>query len=187
MELVLLLIALSLVALRTWMGWRLGASYEIRQLLAALFATLVALRYWYQVAEMITADSQLVAAGVFVALFVAAWLLVSQVVNFRGEVYQSVQPNPVDNVLGAVTGLLSGALLGGSLLLVLVVALPGKWDDFDAVKIPVRLDEVPVAVFRSIEQNLAGVSAESAACAPLPQIQASGESSAERSWGIAWK
>lgn len=175
LPLIIFLIALLPVALRAWMGWNLGATREIRYLLTGLFASLVALRYWYlatmAAADFIPLDPRFLAVGVFGIIFSAAWILASLTVNLNGEFYQSVLPNPLDKVLGAVSGLLSGAVLGGSLLLVLAVGLTGKFENFDTTQFPVRLDQFPIATFQMVEQCAADVPAESAAHTWFPQLE----------------
>lgn len=81
--------------------------------------------------------------------------------NLRGEVYQSLLPNPVDNVLGAICGLVSGALLGGSVMLFFAIALPGKSGGFAPDNFPVRLNHMPTGTFRLIEEVGAGVPSDS--------------------------
>jgi len=163
-ELIILLLALVPVVLRTWIGWRLGATFEMRHLLAALFAMLVALRYWHPASmaasSVIALDARSLAAVVFLFLFIVAWVLAALVVNLRGEVVQSVAPNPLDHVLGGASGLISGALLGGSLLLVLTVATSGALDT-----------QFPVQVFRIVEEHVAGVSPANPAHTLFPLFQ----------------
>ena len=186
LPLLIFLIALIPVVLRAWMGWRLGATTEMRYLLTALFASLVALRYWYlttlEAADFIPLAARFLAVGVFGIEFSAAWLVASLIVNLKGEVYQSVLPNPLDQVLGVVSGLFSGALLGGSLLLILAVGLTGNPAGFDARKFPVRLDQFPIAAFQILEQRVADVPADSVAHTLFPQAENSSGTPAVPSW-----
>jgi len=187
LPLLIFLIALIPVVLRAWMGWRLGATTEMRYLLTALFASVVALRYWYPAtmaaADFIPLAARFLAVGVFVIEFSAAWLVASLIVNLKGEVYQSVLPNPLDQVLGVVSGLFSGALLGGSLLLILAVGLTGKPENFDVGQLPVRLDELPVAAFQMLEQRVVDVPAGSPAHTLFPQV----DDSSEKQSVLVWK
>ena len=127
LSLILILAALAVIGLRGWLGWRFGATSEMRYVLASLFAVLVAQRYWYRAStaasDIVKLDPQFVAAAMFVVIFLIAWMVGALAVNLKGEVYQSVTPNPSENVLGAICGLISGALLGGSLLLVASTAM----------------------------------------------------------------
>ena len=188
-ELIIFLVALILTGLRVWMGWRLGATAEMRYVLAFLFATLVSLRSWHPltaaVSELITMDPQILAAGVFALVFVVAWMLAALIVNLRGEVYQSVSPNPVDNVLGAICGLASGALLGGSVMLFFAIALPGKLGGFEPDNFPVRLNHIPTGTFRLIEEGVAGVPADSPAHTLFPLVKI--EHSLKGEVALVWK
>jgi len=188
-ELIIFLLALILTGLRVWMGWRLGATAEMRYVLAFLFAMLVSLRYWHPltaaVSGLITIDPQILAAGVFALIFVLAWMLAALVVNLRGEVYQSVLPNPVDNGLGALCGLVSGALLGGSVMLFFAIALPGKFGGFEPDHFPVRLNHIPIGTFRFIEEDVAGMPADSPAHTLFPSVNV--EHSLKGEAALVWK
>lgn len=178
-ELLIFLAALLLVLFRMGIGWKRGATWELRHVIAYLFATLVALRYWQFVTQTLAGyfsfDPQYLAAAAYVLLFLIALLPVGFVVNLRGEAYESVFFNPVDRTLGVLAGICSGGLLAASLLLVLTLALPGKVENFDASKLPVRLDRAPFTVFRLTEFHLAGVPKDSASRTPLPELQAGRE------------
>lgn len=189
LELFIFVIALIPVALRAWLGWRFGAASEMRHLLAALFAVLVSLRYLHQAtmtaASFIEVDPLYLAAVAFVLLFGLAWKICGLAINFKGQIYQSVAPNPADNILGGLAGLVSGALLGGSLWIVLFLIFSPKMDASDAVKFPHSLGRFPIAVFRFVERQ-AGIRSDGLARTPFPQIEA-GKDSAETRAVLVWK
>jgi len=171
-ELIVFLAGLLPVALRGWIGWRTGATLEMRHTLTWLFALLAALRYWRPAAEtalgFLSLDPQYVSAAVFLALFVGAALVAGLIVNLRGGFYQSVAPNVFDNALGALCGVVSGALIGGVLVMLCAFVLPGKVEGFDAAKFPERLDRLPQWVFQTVETEAAGIAAKSAAATQFP-------------------
>jgi Uncharacterized membrane protein, required for colicin V production len=171
-ELIIFLVALVPVVVRTVLGWRGGATLEMRHVLVYLFSLLAALRYWKPgtelALEMFSGDPQILGALVFLLAYVVAAVLAGFLVNLRGEFYQSVAPNKFDNALGALCGLVSGTLLGGTLLLFAAFLLPGRVGNFDAAKYPVRLDLVPVRIFQTIETGVAGVAPDSPARTQFP-------------------
>lgn len=171
-ELLIFLLGLLPVALRGWIGWRTGATLEMRHTLVYLFAVLAALRYWRPASETVLGflplDPQFAAAGVFLAIFVLAALVAALIVNLKGEFYQSVAPNLFDNALGAVCGVFSGALLGGVLVMLCAFVMPGKVEAFDAAKFPARLDRLPQWVYQTVEAGVARIAAKSPAATQFP-------------------
>ncbi len=171
-ELLVFLLGLLPVALRGWIGWRTGATLEMRHTLTYLFALLAALRYWRPATEVVLGvvplDLQFVAVAVFLALFVAAALVAGLAVNLKGEFYQSVAPNVFDNALGAVCGVVSGALIGGVLVMLCAFVLPGKVEGFEAAKFPQRLDRLPQWVFQAVETEIAGIASTSPSATQFP-------------------
>lgn len=171
-ELIVFLVALLPIVLRGMLGWRAGATLELRHTLVYLFSMLAALRYWKPATEfalvIVSMDPQVVSTIVFLAIYLAAALLSGLIVNLRGEFYQSVAPNRLDNGLGAACGVLSGALLGGVVLLLCAFLLPGKVENFNAAKFPVRLDQFPAWVFQKIETGVGQVGVNSSARTQFP-------------------
>ena len=189
LELGIFLIALLAVLLRVWQGWRHGATREIRWLLACLFGMLVALRYWYQATEAVSRwvhrDPRLLAAAVFAVLFVVAAELAFFAIRRRAEHVQSVEPNPLNTLLGAILGLFSGAVIGSSLLLVFSLELPALTSGFDRRNFPLPLEQLPLGAFRAIEKNIAGIPPQSPSHTPLPELPAGGEP-ASKPPGFVW-
>lgn len=171
-ELIIFLVALLPVALRAGLGWRTGATFELRHTLVYLFSLLAALRYWKPGTEvalqLVSFDPQIVSAIVFLLIYLVAALLSGLIVHIKGAFYQSVAPNKVDNVLGALCGICSGALLGGVIMLLCAFVLPGKIETFDTAKFPARLDQLPVWVFQTMETELARIPLNSAARTQFP-------------------
>lgn len=191
LELILFFVALVPVLWRGWLGWKMGATSELRFLIVSLFGLLVALRYWYQTTAALTdflpIDPQYLAAGVCIVLFLAAAALAGLVVNLKGEVYQSVQTNYLDSGLGVVSGLLGGGLIAASILLAASVALPGKVEGFDVKNYPMALHEYPAALFRELEKNVAHIEQASTAHTPLPVLKGSSDASAGNAKVVTWE
>lgn len=171
-EILVFLVALLPIALRGMLGWRSGATLEMRHTLVYLFSLLAALRYWKPATEfalsLFSLDAQIVSTIVFLAIYLVAALIAGLIVNLKGEFYQSVAPNKLDNGMGAVCGALSGALLGGVVLMLGAFLMPGKVENFDAAKFPVRLDQFPAWVFQTVEISVAGVEEKSPARTQFP-------------------
>ncbi len=191
LELILFFVALVPVLWRGWLGWKMGATSEIRFLIVALFGLLVSLRYWYQATAALTdflpVDPQYLAAGVCIVLFLAAAALAGLVVNLKGEVYQSVQTNYLDSGLGVLSGLLGGGLIAASILLAASVALPGKVEGFDVKNYPMALHEYPATLFRELEKNVAHIEQASTARTPLPSLELTESDPGQKSRVILWK
>lgn len=175
-ELIVFLVALVPLLSRAVLGWRTGATLELRHTLTYLFATLAALRFWKPVTDwglgLFPSDPQMVGTIAFLAVFVLSALLAGLVVNLKGPFYQSVAPNPLDQGLGALAGLVSGALLGGVLVLLCAFLFPTKVPDFRTENLPARWDRLPVTVYQTAEA-LAGVAEGDAARTQFPVAPAS--------------
>jgi uncharacterized membrane protein required for colicin V production len=171
-ELIIFLVALLPIALRAVLGWRTGATFELRHTLVYLFSLLAALRYWKPgtvvALQWVSADPQIVSAIVFLLIYLAAALLSGFIVNLKGAFYQSVAPNKLDNALGALCGMCSGALLGGVIMLLCAFVVPGKVETFDTAKFPARLDQLPVWVYQTMETKVARIPLNSAARTQFP-------------------
>lgn len=157
-EYIILIIATVPVLVRASLGWRRGLTTEIRSVLVYLFALLVALRYWQPVANKVTPmlpiDSAATAAWVFFALFFVASIASAVVTGLRGKVFQSVNSNPLDQILGLAAGVFSGSILAGALLLIVSLTLPARWPEFDPGRIPSRVDHWPYAILRAVEDHI---------------------------------
>lgn len=164
----LLVVAAIPILYRGWNGFRYGLSAEIRHLLTIFFAMLVAIRLWKPCAERLVDalnfDQRWVTIGAFVVLFTIAAVVASVIFKVNSRVFQSVQMNYLDKVLGLVGGLFSGALLGACILWLSTIAMPGKYDTVDYAK---SLIDFPREVFQSIE-TLVGVAPDSAARIQYP-------------------
>ncbi len=189
MELSLVLVALVPIIVRAWIGWRRGASFEVRSLIVYLFATLAAVRFWYPasraLAGWVPLDPQFLAAVVFGILFLAAMIPAALAVNLRGPVIESVSANPVNTVCGALAGILSGSLISGALLAIAVLVLPSRVEGFDPEKMPVWFDGFSVTVFRAVESRIARVPSDDPAHSPLPHVLPAAEQNAPPL--IVWK
>jgi uncharacterized membrane protein required for colicin V production len=170
-EISLLVIAVLPVLYRAWIGWRHGASTEVRHLLVNLFGVLVAVRFWQPWTQTIstglTFDPRWIALSSFVLLYALGSAVAGFTVRLKSEVYQSVKPDPVNRGLGLLFGGFTGALLGACLLWLAMIALPGK---FDAVPLAGSLAGWPRAIVRSIETNIAGVAPDSTGRTKYPQV-----------------
>jgi len=167
----LLVIAALPVLYRAWIGWRHGASTEMRHLLVNLFGVLVAIRFWQPWTQTIsgglTFDPRWVALSAFVLLYALGSTVAGFAVRLKGQVYQSVKPDYVNRALGLLSGAFTGALLGACLLWLAMVAMPGK---FDEVPQAMSLAAWPRDMVRGIETNLAGVAPDSAGRTKYPQV-----------------
>ena len=177
------LILATLPALhRGWAGWRNGAAVEIRYLLMFLFAVLFATACWQAcLAPGEGLDPRKVAIWTFIGLFVAGCGVAAITVQIRSKIYRSVKPGRADQILGAVAGVFSGALLGACILWMATIAEPGKFESVDAAK---RLAGAPRAIFQAIE-TLVGVPAGSPARTRYPVTMMIGDDASRAA--VVWK
>jgi len=179
LELALLMLALVPALLRGWLGWRLGATVEARWVLTILFAFLVAIRFWEGTTDILlkilVMEPRILAASIFLVLFIAAAAFGGLIFGLRAGVYQSVLPNYFDKVLGTLLGLFSGLMLGGGLLLLVGLAAP---QTFDTTKLAARLDNIPQAVFQAVEKNVAGIPINGSSRTLFPRMETAPEGSA---------
>jgi len=170
-EISLLVVAALPVFYRAWIGWRHGASTEIRHLLVNFFGVLVAIRYWQPwtqtIAGGLTFDPRWVALSSFVLLYALGSAVAGFAVRLKSQVYQSVKPDYVNRGLGLLSGAFTGALLGACLLWLATVAMPGK---FNAVPQAVSLAAWPRDIVRGIETGIAGVAPDSTGRTKYPQV-----------------
>lgn len=170
-DLSLLAVAAILILYRAWAGWRQGATNEMRHLITNLFGLLFAVRFWQPCAESlivgVTIDPRWVTTGTFVALFGVGAMVAGFVVKLNAPAYQSVKADYVNQGLGVVAGIFSGALLGGSLLWLASVATP---DQFAAAPSAKALAQFPRDVVRRLEGSVAGVGAASPSRMKFPRV-----------------
>ncbi len=174
LELIISLIALALVFTGILLGWKHGGAAVLRYALVTLFATLVALRFWYVPFPLILRFSLppgFSAAAIFIALFVLGGGLAAAVVNLKVAGFQNVFTNIADNITGAVLGLFTATLISGSLLIAASFVIPNLGQTYDASKLLTRLDQWPTTVFHVLEEKVAGVPDVSPAHTPLPAWQ----------------
>ncbi len=154
-DLALLALAAIPILYRGWLGCRYGASFEVRQLLMIFFGMLVAIRYWQpcteRLVDSLTFDPRWVAIGAFVVLFAVASVVAGVVVNAKAQIFQGVQRNYLDNLLGLVAGAFSGALLGACLIWLSTVAVPGKFQSMNYAQSFLRF---PRDIVRAIETEV---------------------------------
>jgi hypothetical protein len=179
-ELIVSLVALLTLLAGAFLGWKNGGAAVLRWALVIFFATLAALRFWHLtfafVAKFLPGVPQgFLASAILIALFIIAGGLAGAVVDLKVAGFQSVYTSIPDNVIGLVFGLFSSALLGGMLLIVAALILPGLGQSYDTKKLTARVDEFPVAVFQVLESNIAGVPDVSPSRTPMPAWQGAAE------------
>jgi uncharacterized membrane protein required for colicin V production len=133
-----LVIAALPILIGMWRGWRHGATLELRYTLAISFGILVALRYWEPCTRMLSRavnfDARWLAVGAAVVLFSLGFAVAGFVVRLKGDAFAEVESDPVNQVLGAVAGVFSGALLASGIIWISAVAMPGVLDSIEAAR-----------------------------------------------------
>ncbi|HEY8902139.1 MAG TPA: CvpA family protein [Chthoniobacterales bacterium] len=166
-----LIIAALPILIGMWRGWRHGATLELRYTLAISFGILLTLRYWEPLTGMLSQamnfDARWLAVGAAVVLFSLGFALAGFVVRIKAEAFPEAQSDPVNQVLGAVSGLFSGALLASGIIWVSAVAMPGALDSIEIAR-----------AFEGFSQTLAdriesavGMDATSAARIHFPEVK----------------
>jgi uncharacterized membrane protein required for colicin V production len=166
-----LLIAALPILVGMWRGWRQGATLELRYTLAISFGILVALRYWEPFTGILTRamnfDARWLAVGAAVILFSLGFAVASFVVKIKEDAFPEAQSDPVNQVLGAVAGLFSGALLASGIIWVSAVAMPGA---LDSIEVAHALEGFSQTLADRIESAV-GMDAASAARIHFPEVK----------------
>ncbi len=153
-------IAAAPAGYRAWLGWRDGATTEMRYLIVTVFGVLLALRFWEFCTSLIAgnlpADPRYVAIFVFAVLGIAGASLASLAVRLKGYPFHSPERNLPDRILGVLAGLLGGSLLGSTLAMLLVVALPSRYGGADTPEVATLPGTLPIMFCREVEK-LAGI------------------------------
>lgn len=178
LELIISLVALTIVFTGILMGWKYGGAAVLRYALVTLFAALVALRFWHVPYPLIVRFSLppgFSAAAIFLALFVLGGGLAAAVVNLKIAGFQNVFSNVADNIIGAVLGLFTATLISGVLLIAAGFVIPNLGQTYDASQLLTRLDKWPTTIYQALEEKVAGVPDVSPARTPLPTWQGGAE------------
>ncbi len=163
------------VLLRVWHGWRDGATVEMRHVIMGLFALLAALHFWKPLTVIaqrgIAIDPRLLAIAAFAVLYIAAAAAASFAVRLKAETYSNVRFDPMNKGLGLMAGLFSGSLMGAVLAMLLVFAIPTRFEDPETSRIPLGIADWPVKIYRSFESNVARVERGSPSRTQMPKIE----------------
>jgi uncharacterized membrane protein required for colicin V production len=169
-EISLLVVVVLLVFYRAWVGWRDGATREVRLLLVNLFGVLVAVRYWQAWTEAIGSgvkfDPRWVATGAFFTLYAIGVVVAGFVVRIKAPSYQSVKADHLNQTLGLAAGIFSGLLLGACVAWITAVARPTESDSLAALG---SLRGLPRAIVQNLE-TAAGVAPGSPGRTHYPQV-----------------
>lgn len=170
------LIAIALLTIFYFMkiGIKSGAFPALRWMLGSLLALLVALRYWFLATRSASALQPLPLPALAVGCF---WLLLVVVLYgfMKGcddyiEPLDSETPSFVDRLLGAVFGGVTGWVFVSAALMSASLLVPQLFAGKSEI-LPIAFDQMPVAAYRFVETNLAGISENDPAHTPLPPFQ----------------
>ncbi len=141
---------------RAWLGWRDGATTEVRYLIVTVFAVLLGLRFWQPATEFLArnvpVDSRFIALAVFIGFVALGAFVAGLAVRLKGYGFHQQRANWLDQGLGAVVGLANGALIGSTFVMVLVIALPVYFADPDKPDTAQRIGVWPMEFCREAEK-----------------------------------
>ncbi|MGC1480034.1 MAG: CvpA family protein [Chthoniobacterales bacterium] len=154
---ILAFVLLAVPALyRGWLGWRDGATTEMRHLIVIVFSVLLALRFWEPgtriILNLVAADPRWIALFVFSLLAVVGATFASLAVRLQGYAFHQAKANVVDQVLGVIVGLAGGTLVGGTLAMLMVLALPNRYGADDTPEVALRPGSLPLEFCRQVEE-----------------------------------
>ncbi len=159
---------------RAWLGWRDGAATEMRIVIVALFAVLLALHFWKPATDFLVGalptNPRFLALAAFTGLTAIGVAAAGFAVRLKGYSFFEKKSNRVDQLLGVAAGLVSGALIGSTFALVLVIALPVYFADPEKPDMAQKIGVWPMRLCREVER-LVGVPTGSAARTKFPAIQ----------------
>jgi hypothetical protein len=180
----LLVVTALLVIHRGWMGWRDGATREVRILLVNLFGVLVAFRFWQPwtaaISEGVKFDPRWIAIGAFLVLYAIGVVVAGFVARIKAPAYQSVKADSFNQALGLAGGVFSGLLIGGCIAWVTFVARPTE-----ASPAANALRALPQAIVQDFE-SVSGMRPGSSGRTQFPQValvEVPAESSADATGG----
>ncbi len=141
---------------RAWFGWRDGAATEMRYLIVTVFAVLLGLHFWQPATEFLAknvpVDPRYLALLVFVGLTALGAFVAGLAVRLKGYGFHQQRANRVDQGLGAIVGLANGALIGSTLVMVMVIALPVYFADPEKPDMAQRIGVWPMQFCREVEK-----------------------------------
>jgi len=168
-----IIIAAAPALYRAAYGWRNGASTEMRHVITYLFALLVAVRFWEPLADLLQKglnfDLRFIAIGAYALLFAAGAVAAGVAVRIKSQAYRSVSADFLNQGLGLLAGAFSGSLLGGSLALLLGIAIPTRVTEADSAIVN-ALIKWPQTLTAAVESGLAGVPRGSDSAIRFPVI-----------------
>jgi uncharacterized membrane protein required for colicin V production len=168
-------VALVLILALSRVGAIYGAFAELTNLLLAVIAAAVSLRYWYLITGCLLTMTPLPATYATVIAFWAPFLVVSLTLLFLArlirEEAQPRYPHRLDAALGFVFSLGSGAIFVCAILMSLSVAAPAFWSKYNRAELLLPFDRAPIVAYQFVEQRLAGLAADDPARTRLPSLE----------------
>lgn len=168
------------------MGMKSGAFIALARMLATLLSLFIALRYWFPASRWLsehqTAPDPKIAVAAFWAIFLVAVVIITKLRKDTIETFESVFPSAMDNVLGALFGMVSGAVVATALMMTLTIAAPQVWPDYKPDALPLPVDHAPLVAYRFVETRVAGIAERSAAHTLLPALKETGQQSHKSFW-----
>lgn len=185
-ETVISVVALLLILELGRLGSLFGFFLELTSTLLLFFAMMVSLRYWFVATQLLRSHATIPVPyamliclwAVFVACSVPLVLLTQRI----GEEKTPRYPRRLDALLGFVFGVASGTILVCIVLMSLSVILPTMWTTYDHTRLLVPLDQVPLQVYRLVEDKCLRIPADDVRHTPLPALVATNAEDVTQSW-----
>ena len=171
LSVVAILVILSLARL----GMLFGVFYELTSTVLLFFAMMVTLRYWYEATRWIESfmpgAGSYGALGAFWALFLIGCLPLILVFNQVAEGSLPRYPKGLDATLGSIFGFASATILICCVLMSLSVVVPKIWEPYNRKALVLPFDELPIKVYRHIEERWLGIPKDDAGHTRLPTLE----------------
>jgi len=158
------------------LGMKSGAVSALTWMLTGVLSLFVAMRYWFLLCRLaVTYETlpqpmlPLLAILCFWVLFVLVWVAFMKLCDKRIRKFESVASSFLERLLGAVFGIVNGAVVAVALLLTFSILTPQYFSEKSTV-FPIPLDSLPMMAFRAVETSLAQVPESDPAHTLLPRL-----------------
>ena len=175
-EPVLSFLAIALILYLGWLGIFFGVFQELSNTLWLFFTMMVTLRYWWLVTDWLMAHTSITGAHAVIIAFWSVFLVVACVLllmlsRFMEKDAVAKYPKLLDSVLGGIFGVLSAVILISCMMLSLSVLMPKIWESYERTGLIAPLDELPIKVYRTVEEKWLGLAEKDPGHTLLPTLK----------------
>jgi|ERR1051325_3811471 hypothetical protein len=174
-EAILSIFCILLIFYLGWVGVSFGLFFEMTSALLFFLAMMVTLRYWYLATQLIISlggfSGAYAAFWAFLILFILGSVPLLIVMKFVNEDSRPKYPNLLDVSLGFAFGTVSSAIVICGVLTLASIIVPKAWEPYEPSAILLRLDKMPISLFRFVEETFFGIGEKDPRHTRLPTLE----------------